>query len=95
MKTVISNWVGFAANGTSNLSWTSIENDTKHRHVYWNISGQNPAMTYSQKINERMDLWDQVLMNDSISTKNVSIKFLVFSMILTIICPDIFRVIAK
>ena len=79
MKTIISNWVDFATNGNPNTSWSPIRNDREigeYQHIYWNISGSNPAMTKSQNIKKRMDLWDQVLMNGSVLTKNVSANFL-------------------
>ena len=80
MKTIISNWINFATNGNPNMSWSPIGNDEKYRHIYWNISGSNPAMTKSQIIKKRMELWDQVLMNGSVSTKNVSTNFLALTL---------------
>ena len=80
MKTIISNWVDFATNGNPNMSWSLIGNDGEYQHIYWNISGSNPAMTKSQKIKKRMDLWDQVLMNGSISNKAAATSLLALTL---------------
>ena len=57
-------WTNFAKIGDPTppdcgLSW--VPNEYGKDYVYWNISSSLPVMEKSQKIQERMDLWDKVM----------------------------------
>ena len=59
-----STWTNFAIIGDptppdSGLTW--VPNEYGKDYVYWNISNSLPVMEKSQKIQERMDLWDKIM----------------------------------
>ena len=48
--------------GTSNFSWTPVDPNSEMQQ-YLNISSINPAMTTSQEIQNRMKVWDEVMID--------------------------------
>ena len=50
--------------GTSSFSWTPVDPNSE-LHQYLNISGVNPTMTTSQEIQNRMKMWDEVMITRS------------------------------
>ena len=70
MKTMTQNWINFARSGDPGLIWTPIGPDEKGKFMFWNISSAYPEMTYSIDIKKRMELWDQVSINGSVSKGN-------------------------
>ena len=65
MKTMTQNWINFATDGNPDNAWNPIEPNKADEFTYWNISSGKPTMTYSQDIKDRMEIWDQVLVNNS------------------------------
>ena len=78
MKTMTQNWINFASSGDPGPFWTPIGPDEKEKFVFWNISSVYPEMTYSKNIKKRMELWDHVLLNGSVSNKNFKIYWLLY-----------------
>ena len=60
-------WTNFAIYGdptppgsSSSLLWTPVD-PASSLQQYWNISGTKPTMTTSQEIQNRMNLWDEIM----------------------------------
>ena len=50
--------------GTSSFSWTPVDPNSELQQ-YLNISGVNPTMTTSQEIQNRMKIWNEVMITRS------------------------------
>ena len=61
-------WTNFAKYGDptpdSHLSWTPVEAGMSNTLQFWNISGPEPSMQTNSKLQERMELWKQVMGNE-------------------------------
>ena len=59
-------WTNFAIYGdptppgSSSLSWTPVDSASGLQQ-YWNISGTKATMASSQEIQNRMNLWDEIM----------------------------------
>ena len=59
-------WTNFAIYGdptppgSSDLSWTPVD-PASGLQQYWNISGTKATMASSQEIQNRMNLWDEIM----------------------------------
>ena len=59
-------WTNFATYGVptppgSNYSWNPVDPNSEIQQ-YWNISGIEPVMATSQKIQDRMLFWDGIML---------------------------------
>ena len=68
LKTMVFSWTNFAKYGdptppNSDLTpWIPINaKNMQAQEYYWNISGPVPEMSYSKYIEDRMNLWEHVL----------------------------------
>ena len=61
-------WTNFAKYGDptpdSRFSWTPVEAGMSETIQFWNISGPEPFMQTNSKLQDRMDLWKQVMGNE-------------------------------
>ena len=95
MKTMTQNWINFATNGDPSPEWTPVGYSEDEIFTFWNISSANPQMTHSEEIKERLKLWDQILVNGSISNRNF--QLLLYSIIWTVsvmMCSNLIEILA-